>query len=197
MKRTDAGQASDLVAQVSAPSFSRREGFESGALGLHPISCGGAPVRSSPVTRGGGQALAPDGAFSWETFLGRRSYENTALLLGSPRPSPASSELSPTRRGAGGVEASIPSCPFGDALGLRHQPCPSRAVEDAWLGRAGKVRACVCACGVPRSCHLVSSERRDRGAESTVPLRTCFESSCRELASAWCRLPRSQGPAQR
>lgn len=33
MKRTDAGQASDLVAQVFAPSFTRHGGFESSSLG--------------------------------------------------------------------------------------------------------------------------------------------------------------------
>lgn len=42
VKRTDAGQESDLAAQVSAPSFPRHGGFESAPLDSHSTSCGGA-----------------------------------------------------------------------------------------------------------------------------------------------------------
>lgn len=138
---------------------------------------------------------------AWETFLGGRSYENTALLLGSPRPSPASSELSPTGRGAGGFRPASPPV----LSVMRWGSGTSRAPRVRWRmlgweeqGRCERVFAPV-ACPGPNTLQGLSAvivERRARCPSKTAFGCCCFESSCRELASAWCRLPRSQGSAQ-
>lgn len=98
---TDAALASDIVAQVSAPSSPMPGAFGSCPLGSlwwgspEELFCDTWPGESRMELSAG------------ELFLGGRSYINMALLLGSPTPSPASSELPPTGRG-GGVQPPSP-----------------------------------------------------------------------------------------
>lgn len=94
---TDAALASDTAAQVSAPPCARHGGFGSSPW----ARSGGAPLRSS---LGPGQGRSRRGLESWGAFLGGRSSRNMALLLGSARPSPASS----SRERKGGISAQDP-----------------------------------------------------------------------------------------